>query len=95
MEVPCAGTVRATSLLRLLAMRDMVDGVLLLACHEGNCRSGTGTIYGRRLVEGIQGLLRAVGADAARIAFISTAANDERVLAEAMDAFRKGLPSRG
>lgn len=94
-EVPCAGTVRATSLLRLLAMRDMVDGVLLLACHEGNCRSGTGTIYGRRLVEGIQGLLRAVGADAARIAFISTAANDERVLAEAMDAFRKGLPSRG
>ncbi|VBB41751.1 hypothetical protein TRIP_B170053 [uncultured Desulfatiglans sp.] len=90
-EVQCAGTIRTTSLLRLLARPGLVDGVLVLACHNGNCRSRTGTVVAKNLVESIKLLLRAIGADPGRIGYISTAANDEVELARQITAFRDGL----
>lgn len=90
-EVPCAGTIRTTSLLRLLARPGMVDGVLVLACHDGNCRSGTGTVVAKKLVESVKTLLQSIGADVGRIGYISTAANDGVELARKIVAFRDAL----
>ena len=92
-EVPCAGLVKMTDILDALSAGDDVEGVLVLACHEGNCRSEKGTVTARKLVESAKEMLSRIGGEKERIEYISTAPNDGLELARKIENFWKSLRS--
>lgn len=72
-HVPCAGKIDAAFIWKALA--GGADGVIVSACHEGNCKSERGNAYARWRVNEIAGRLEDMGVDRERVAFVTLASN--------------------
>ncbi len=71
--VPCAGKVDIDYVMHALA--EGADGVVVMACHNGNCKSEKGSLYASWRAANAQTMLEAIGMDKDRICFATTAAN--------------------
>jgi heterodisulfide reductase subunit A-like polyferredoxin/coenzyme F420-reducing hydrogenase delta subunit len=72
-KVPCAGKVDLDHILTALA--EGADGVLVLTCHEGNCKSERGNTYASWRVEDAQRMLVEAGYEKDRLRFATLASN--------------------
>ncbi len=72
-KVPCAGKVDLDYILTALA--EGADGVLVLTCHEGNCKSERGNTYASWRVEDAQRMLVEAGYEKDRLRFATLASN--------------------
>ncbi len=72
-QVPCAGKIDLQYILD--AFVKGADGVLVMACHPGNCKSERGNTYAGWRVEDAQRILAGAGLDAERLRFATLAAN--------------------
>ncbi|OQY59052.1 MAG: hypothetical protein B6245_08615 [Desulfobacteraceae bacterium 4572_88] len=72
-KVPCAGKVDLDYIMTALA--DGADGVLVMACHTGNCKSERGNIYAGWRVEDAHRMMEEAGFDKSRLVFATIAAN--------------------
>jgi len=64
-RVPCSGKVDALYLLQ--AFEQGADGVLVLGCHEDNCRFLTGNKRAKKRVDYVRGLLQEIGLEPERL----------------------------
>jgi len=71
--VPCAGKVDIDYVMHALA--EGADGVVIMACHNGNCKSEKGSLYASWRAANAQGMLEAIGIEKDRICFATTASN--------------------
>jgi heterodisulfide reductase subunit A-like polyferredoxin/coenzyme F420-reducing hydrogenase delta subunit len=71
--VPCAGKVDIDYVMHALA--EGADGVVVMACHHGNCKSEKGSLYASWRAANAQEMLAAIGVDKDRIRFATTASN--------------------
>jgi len=71
--VPCAGKVDIDYVMRALA--EGADGVVVMACHNGNCKSEKGSLYAGWRAASAQEKLEAIGVEKERICFATTASN--------------------
>lgn len=71
--VPCAGKVDIDYVMHALA--EGADGVVVMACHNKNCKSEKGTLYAKWRTANAQSMLEAIGVEKERICFATTAAN--------------------
>lgn len=71
--VPCAGKVDIDYVMHALA--EGADGVVIMACHNGNCKSEKGSLYASWRAADAQGMLEAIGIEKERICFATTASN--------------------
>ncbi|WP_419657061.1 putative fusion protein (heterodisulfide reductase (HdrA) and F420-non-reducing hydrogenase (MvhD)) [Desulfosarcina variabilis str. Montpellier] len=71
--VPCAGKVDIDYVLHALA--EGADGVVVMACHNGNCKSEKGSLYASWRAANAQTMLEEIGMEKDRICFATTAAN--------------------
>jgi len=72
-QVPCAGKVDIHYI--LTALIEGADGVLVMACHAGNCKSETGTTFARWRVDNAYRMIEEVGLDKNRLQFVTLASN--------------------
>jgi coenzyme F420-reducing hydrogenase delta subunit/Pyruvate/2-oxoacid:ferredoxin oxidoreductase delta subunit len=73
LKMPCAGKIDIDYLLKAFASG--ADGVLVLACHQDNCKSQQGNEHARWRVERARALLAEAGVDPRRLVFKTLAAN--------------------
>ena len=71
--VPCAGKVDVDYIMHALA--EGADGVVIMACHNGNCKSEKGSLYASWRAAGAQEMIEAIGLEKERICFATTASN--------------------
>jgi coenzyme F420-reducing hydrogenase delta subunit len=71
--VPCAGKVDIDYVLH--AMAEGADGVVVMACHNGNCKSEKGNLYASWRSASAQEMIEAIGLEKERIRFATTASN--------------------
>jgi heterodisulfide reductase subunit A-like polyferredoxin/coenzyme F420-reducing hydrogenase delta subunit len=71
--VPCAGKVDIDYVMHALA--EGADGVVIMACYNGNCKSERGSLYASWRAANAQEMLKAIGIEKERIRFATTAAN--------------------
>lgn len=72
-QVPCAGKVDIQYILS--AFVEGAGGVLVAACHNGNCKSEYGSNYAKWRIEEVARMLDETGVDKDRLAFVTMAAN--------------------
>ena len=72
-QVPCAGKIDMDYILN--AFVEGADGVLVLACHSGNCKSEHGNTYAQWRVTEAQRRLSEIGLDHTRLRFATLASN--------------------
>lgn len=72
-KVPCAGKVDVEFIMK--AFVEGADGVMVAACHEGNCKAERGNTYAKWRVEEIQKRLAAMGLNKERLIFTTIASN--------------------
>jgi coenzyme F420-reducing hydrogenase delta subunit len=72
-QVPCAGNIDMDYILN--AFVEGADGVLVLACHSGNCKSEHGNTYAQWRVTDAQRRLSDIGLDHTRLKFATLASN--------------------
>ncbi len=87
--VECAGNVSRDMLMEVF-LSDAA-GVLVLACHQGNCHSERGNLEAQARVEGVRGFLREMGLDPARLRFRTLAANSGAELGALVRDFNDSL----
>jgi len=92
-EIPCAGGLSQDHI--LAAFKHRADGVLVLACHDGNCHSERGNRYARRRTEQIADLLGRIGFESDRLRYHSLAANMGHEFAETTRQFERRLLELG
>ncbi len=83
LPLPCAGRVGWQLLLKAFELG--AAGVLVAACHEGNCRSEDGPARASIAVKQAQASLAALGLPPGRIALASLAGNQPAQLARAIE----------
>ncbi len=71
--VPCAGKVDIEYVMHALA--EGAEGVVVMACHNGNCKSEKGSLYAGWRAANAQDMLTAIGLEKERICFATTASN--------------------
>lgn len=72
-KVPCAGKIDMDYLLN--AFVEKADGVMVMACHNGNCKSEKGSLYANWRAGQVQEMLEEVGLDKERLFFGTIASN--------------------
>lgn len=86
LPVDCAGRISRHMLLEPF-LHDAA-GVLVLACHPGNCHAEQGNLHARARVEEVQGTLEELGLEKERLGFHTLAANQgvafDRIVKETM-----------
>ena len=90
-RVPCTGRVDILQMLR--AVEKGYDGILVLGCHEENCKYLRGNILARKRVEYANKLLAEVGAGEQTVEFHGIAANQPHRFAQVVRAMRDRLTS--
>ncbi|MDL2274632.1 hydrogenase iron-sulfur subunit [Desulfosarcina sp. OttesenSCG-928-G10] len=90
--VPCAGKVDIDYVLH--AMAEGADGVMVMACHNGNCKSERGSLYAKWRSANAQSMLEAIGVDKDRIQFATTASNMGSSFSAALMAMEATLKSK-
>ncbi len=88
-EVPCAGKVDIDYIMEALVRG--AQGVILAACHPGNCKSEKGTTFASYRVYAIKKLLEEVGLDPTRIAFVPVASNEASSFIHRLQAFKEAI----
>ncbi len=72
-KVPCAGKVDMFHVLD--ALTNGADGVVICACHNGNCRSERGNLFATYRIEGIKRFLKEAGLNPDRVCLMNVASN--------------------
>ncbi len=72
-RVPCAGKVDIHYVLS--AFIEGADGVMVMACHPGNCKSETGTTFARWRINNAYQMLEETGINKERLEFVTLASN--------------------
>lgn len=88
-KVPCAGKVDVEFIMQ--AFVDGADGVMVAACHEGNCKAERGNIYAKWRVNEIQKRLDNIGLGKERLVFTTIASNMAKEFAGKVNAFAAKL----
>ncbi len=88
-KVPCAGKVDVEFIMQ--AFVDGADGVMVAACHEGNCKAERGNLFARWRVNEIRKRLEALGIDKQRLLFTTFASNMAKGFAETAAQFAGSL----
>lgn len=83
-KVPCAGKVDLHYILSAFA--EGAGGVLVAACHNGNCKSEYGSNYAKWRVNEAFRMLDETGVDKSRLAFVTMASNMAGDFVKAADA---------
>ena len=87
--LPCAGRIEDDLVLTAFVMG--ADGVLVAACHEGNCRTVRGSGEARRRSGHTADLLAEAGLDPKRLRFTTLAPNMGSEFTAAVEEFTRGL----
>ncbi len=72
-KVPCAGKIDLDYILNAFVAG--ADGVMVMACHPGNCKSENGNTYAQWRVNDAYRMLEEVGLEKDRLCFVGTASN--------------------
>ncbi|MBF0210942.1 MAG: hydrogenase iron-sulfur subunit [Desulfamplus sp.] len=88
-KVPCAGKVDVEFIMK--AFVDGADGVMVAACHEGNCKAERGNTYAKWRVNEIQKRLELMGFGKERLTFTTIASNMAKEFASKVNDFAKSL----
>ncbi len=88
-KVPCAGKVDVEFIMK--AFVDGADGVMVAACHEGNCKAERGNIYAKWRVNEIQKRLETMGLGKDRLVFTTIASNMAKEFASKVNNFAAKL----
>lgn len=91
-EVPCAGAVSIDFLLS--SFLSGADGVLVLACHEGNCHSRKGSSFARNRVAHLAGMLEIAGIEAGRLSACTLASNMGIEFSRMLSEFAERISAR-
>ncbi len=91
-QVDCAGSISCKMLMD--AFLSDAAGVLVLACHPGNCHAERGNTDARARVEEVQGMLEEIGLDSKRLRFHTLAANTGVEFGRVVREFTGALVSR-
>ena len=92
-HVPCAGKVDLDYL--FTAFLKGADGVLVLSCHPGNCKSVRGNTFAGWRVENVQRMLNNAGMDTSRLRWASLASNMGHELAGILNELETDLKDLG
>jgi F420-non-reducing hydrogenase iron-sulfur subunit len=79
-RVPCAGRIDAFHMLQ--ALENGADGVLIFACHEGNCQSLTGNLIVKARMGYVYGIMEKIGFERERLELCNVATNNGAKFAE-------------
>ena len=88
-QVPCAGKVDVEFIMK--AFVEGADGVMVAACHEGNCKAERGNIYAGWRVAEVQKRLEAMGLNKERLIFTTVASNMAEEFGAKVRAFAEKL----
>jgi heterodisulfide reductase subunit A-like polyferredoxin/coenzyme F420-reducing hydrogenase delta subunit len=89
LKVPCAGKVDVEFIMKALV--EGADGVMVAACHEGNCKAERGNLYAGWRVEEIRQRLENMGLNKDRVIFTTIASNMAREFALKVNEFAEKL----
>jgi heterodisulfide reductase subunit A-like polyferredoxin/coenzyme F420-reducing hydrogenase delta subunit len=88
-KVPCAGKVDLDYI--LTAFVEGAGGVLVMACHTGNCKSERGNMFARWRVNDAQRMLSEIGMDQNKLRFVTLAANMGSEFARIVNEMAAGI----
>ena len=77
------------------AFKNHADGVLVLACHGGNCHSEWGNMYARQTVDQLGDRLTGIGYEKERILMETLASNMGTEFAEIVKGFEEKIVKLG
>ncbi len=81
-RVPCAGRIETTYLIK--ALEKGADGVMVFACHEGNCQYFTGNLRIKGRLSRVHQMLEKIGLEKERLEICNLATNNGVKLAETL-----------
>ena len=93
LPVPCTGTVGTQTLLR--ALEQGADGVLLVACPEGNCHHLNGNLRAARRLAQARELLAQAGLAPERLALVHLGVGHGQAFADAVSAMTERIKQVG
>ena len=89
----CGGSFSVNHMLS--AFEAGIDGIMLLACHPGNCHSESGTINAAKRAEQVVKALSAAGIEPERVAYGTLAANMGMEFFQMADSFSHRIATLG
>jgi coenzyme F420-reducing hydrogenase delta subunit len=89
-DMPCAGRIDPLHIME--AFRNGIDGVLIAACHEEDCRSKSGSKEARRLITALKNNLSQIGFEE-RLHFCSVAPRYPESFREELRLFEERIES--
>jgi len=93
LPVPCTGTIGTLHLLR--ALERGADGVLLVACPEGNCHHLNGSLRAARRLAQARALLQEAGLAPERLALENLGVGHGQAFADAVSAMAERIRKIG
>jgi F420-non-reducing hydrogenase iron-sulfur subunit len=93
LPVPCTGSIEVRDLLQ--ALEQGADGVLVVACPEGNCHHLNGNLRAARRLAQARGLLSQAGLAPERLALERLGVGHGRAFADAVGAMAERLKKIG
>ena len=82
LQVPCTGTIGTQTLLQ--ALEQGADGVLLVACPEGNCHHLNGNLRAEKRLAQARALLQEAGLEPDRLRFVRLGVGHGQAFADAV-----------
>ena len=92
-SLPCSAMVKPVYLLK--AFEAGADGVMVLACPEGECHYVDGNVRTEKRVERIRNLLDEIELDGRRLACFTVTADNEAAVTSMLDKFLEDLNATG
>jgi coenzyme F420-reducing hydrogenase delta subunit len=90
LDMPCAGRIDPLHIME--AFRQGIDGILIAACHEEDCRSKSGSKEARRLITALKNTLSQIGFEE-RLHFCSVAPRYPESFREELQLFEERMES--